>query len=65
MEKYYRHRLTGERLRIKRITGNVAACWIENPYYNDKWMFRVDVCICLLENLEEEKTESQQLKIAI
>lgn len=47
-----RHKLTGEEMTIKRIYKTIATCKIDNPHYNNKQMFLVDVQICAIENLE-------------
>ena len=48
------HRLTGVRLTIKKIYGNVASCYIETPIaYGEVWGKKqyYDVVVCSLDNL--------------
>ena len=45
------HKLTGERMKVKKVNGDIFTCWIDKPYYlNGSWVL-VDVAICHKDNL--------------
>lgn len=46
-----KHLLSNECLTIKKINGNVASCYIEQPYFLNKTRILIDVCVCLINNL--------------
>lgn len=45
----YTHKLTGERLRIKKDYGIIVSCYTENPY--DLFGREYNIVVCLKENL--------------
>lgn len=51
------HKLTGTRLRIKKLYDDVASCYTENPTYqyhdNGEVSMVIDVIVCSTENLIE------------
>lgn len=54
------HRLTGEKLRIKKLYGSVASCYVEVPFvYSQMWGKEefTDTIICSIDNLIPIKDE--------
>lgn len=45
-----KHKLTGEKLVIKKIRETVATCYVENPIHIFGWLYS-DTIICSIENL--------------
>lgn len=54
------HRLTGEKLRIKKLYGSVASCYVETPFaYSQVWGKEefTDTIVCNTDNLIPIKDE--------
>jgi uncharacterized membrane protein len=48
------HRLTGKKLRIKKVYGSVASCYTEDPiHYSRLWgkVLYTDTVVCRMDNL--------------
>ena len=46
----YTHKLSGEKLRIKKIFGSVVSCYVEKPF-KFSWNLNIDTIVCDMNNL--------------
>lgn len=60
--KIYKHRLTGEKLTVKKIVGNIAVCKTEFPKFINQTFF-IDDAICKIENLIKLNQKPTQQKL--